>query len=111
MLAGVKNSLRYGLVGDHIDAQEALRIGLVNQVLPRADLESYTYGLAEEIASLAPLSHAVNKQTLAQVLAKPSLGDLTPDEARLPLTQFDTLDYQEGYRAFLDKRRPSFRGE
>ena len=110
-LVGKGNAMYILLSARLLDAQEALRIGLVNQVLPKADLESYTYGLAEEIASLAPLSHAVNKQTVAQVLAKPSLADLTPEEARLPLTQFDTLDYQEGYRAFLEKRRPSFRGQ
>ena len=46
-----------------------------------------------------------------QVLAKPSLADLTPQEADLPLTQFDTRDYQEGSRAFLEKRRPHFIGE
>ena len=37
-LAGFKNALRYSLTGDHVDAQEALRIGLVNQVVPKAEL-------------------------------------------------------------------------
>ena len=82
----------------------------MNQVAPPDQLVEVTYKLAADIAALAPLSHAVNKQTLNQVLAKPSL-DLTPDEANLPLTQFDTRDYQEGYRAFLEKRRPEFIGE
>ena len=109
-LVGKGNAMYILLSGRLLDAQEALRIGLVNQVLPVDELEPYTYRLAEEIASLAPLSHAVNKRTLAQVLSKPSLTDLTPEEADLPLTQFDTLDYQEGYRAFLEKRRPSFLG-
>ena len=45
-----------------------------------------------------------------QVLAKPSL-DLTPEEAELPLGQFDTRDYHEGFHAFLEKRRPQFIGE
>jgi len=49
--------------------------------------------------------------TLTQVLAKPSLDGLTPEEADLPLIQFDTKDYHEGYRAFLEKRRPQFAGE
>jgi enoyl-CoA hydratase len=110
-LVGKGNALYILLSGRLLDAQEALRIGLVNQVVPAEELSSYTYRLAEEIAALAPLSHAVNKRTMNQVLAKPSLADLTPQEADLPLTQFDTRDYQEGYRAFLEKRRPHFIGE
>ena len=109
-LVGKGNALYILLSGRLLDAAESLRIGLVNQVAPAEQLEAVTYKLAADIASLAPLSHAVNKKTLNQVLAKPSL-DLTPDEADLPLTQFDTRDYQEGYRAFLQKRRPTFIGE
>ena len=109
-LVGKGNALYILLSGRLLGAAESLRIGLVNQVVPAEQLEAVTYKLAADIASLAPLSHAVNKQTLNQVLAKPSL-DLTPEEADLPLTQFDTRDYQEGYRAFLQKRRPTFIGE
>ena len=109
-LVGKGNALYILLSGRLLGTDEALRIGLVNQVVPPDQLAEVTYKLAEDIAALAPLSHAVNKQTLNQVLAKPSL-DLTPDEANLPLTQFDTRDYQEGYRAFLEKRRPEFIGE
>lgn len=109
-LVGKGNALYILLSGRLLDADEALRIGLVNQVTPPEQLEEVTYRLAAEIAALAPLSHAVNKRTLNQVLAKPAL-DLTDDEAALPLTQFDTRDYQEGYRAFLEKRRPVFIGE
>lgn len=109
-LVGKGNALYILFSGRLLDAQEALRMGLVNQVVPPAEIEDYTYQLAQDIASLAPLSHAVNKRTLNQVLAKPRLSDLTPEEADLPLTQFDTQDYQEGYRAFLEKRRPRFTG-
>ena len=110
-LVGKGNALYILYSGRLVDAQEALGMGLVNQVVATEDLAPTTYRLAREIAALAPLSHAINKRTLNQVLAKPSLDQLTQDEANLPLTQFDTRDYQEGYRAFLEKRRPEFRGE
>ena len=110
-LVGKGNALYILLSGRLVDAQEAKDMGLVNQVLPPEQLAEATYCLANDIASLAPLSHRANKQTLTQVLAKPSLDGLTPEEADLPLIQFDTKDYHEGYRAFLEKRRPQFAGE
>jgi enoyl-CoA hydratase/carnithine racemase len=110
-LVGKGNALYILLSGRLLDAEEAQRIGLVNQVVPAVELRDYTYQLAHEIAALAPLSHAVNKLTMNQVLAKPSLTDLTEEEADLPLTQFDTRDYLEGYQAFLEKRVPNFIGE
>ncbi len=110
-LVGKGNALYILYSGRLVEAQEALGMGLVNQVVSTEDLAPITYRLAREIAALAPLSHAINKRTLNQVLAKPSLDQLTQDEADLPLTQFDTRDYQEGYRAFLEKRHPEFRGE
>ena len=109
-LVGKGNALYILLSGRLLDADEALRIGLVNQVVPADRLEEVTYKLAADIAALAPLSHAVNKKTMNQVLARPSL-DLTPEEAELPLGQFDTRDYHEGFRAFLEKRQPQFIGE
>ena len=109
-LVGKGNALYILLSGRLLDAAEAQRIGLVNLVAPEAELRDCAYRLAADIAALAPLSHAVNKLTLRQVQAKPTLQNLTPEEADLPLTQFDTADYQEGYRAFLEKRRPNFAG-
>lgn len=110
-LVGKGNALYILLSGRLIDAQQAKDMGLVNQVVASEELEPVTYKLAQEIAALAPLSHAVNKLTLHQALAKPALDDLNEAEADLPLTQFDTKDYQEGYRAFLEKRPPKFAGE
>ena len=110
-LVGKGGALYILLSGRLLEAEEARSIGLVTQVVPAAQLTDYTYQLAEDISGLAPLSHAVNKRTLNQVLSKTSLTELTPEEADLPLTQFDTRDYQEGYRAFLEKRRPNFIGE
>ena len=110
-LVGKGNALYILLSGRLLDAEEALRIGLVNQVARPEELEEVTYQLARDIASLAPLSHAANKKTLNQVQVKPGLENLTQEEANVPLAQFDTKDYQEGYRAFLEKRAPNFIGE
>ena len=110
-LVGKGNALYILMSGRLVEAEEALRMGLVNQVTSSDELKEVTYQLARDIASLAPLSHAANKKTLNQVLAKPALDNLTPEEANIPLAQFDTRDYQEGYRAFLEKRSPNFTGE
>ena len=110
-LVGKGNAMYILLSARLLNAEESLRIGLVNQVLSPEKLHDYTYKLADEIAGLAPLSHAVNKLTMQQVQDKPSLENLTKEEDDLPLTQFDTKDYIEGYKAFLEKRRPNFIGE
>jgi enoyl-CoA hydratase/carnithine racemase len=54
MLAGFKNALRYSLTGDHIDAQEALRVGLVNQIVPKDRLIEECFGFVERVALVPP---------------------------------------------------------
>lgn len=110
-LVGKSNALYILYSGRLVNGSEALSMGLLNQVIDAATLETETYKLAKDIASLAPLSHAINKRTLNQVLSKPDLNTLSEAEADLPLFQFDTRDYQEGYTAFLEKRSPYFIGE
>ena len=62
LMAGYKNALRYSLTGDHVDAQEALRIGLVNQVLPdRESLMEEAFRLANRISLITPETVAANK--------------------------------------------------
>ncbi len=60
LLAGFKNSLRYSLTGDHIDAQEALRIGLVNKVVPKGTLLDECFALVERLARIAPETTKIN---------------------------------------------------
>ena len=59
-LAGFKNALRYSLTGDHVDAQEALRIGLVNQVVPKAELLETCFKFVERIALVPPETVKIN---------------------------------------------------
>ncbi len=93
-----------------IDAAEAHQVGLVGRVVPLADLEATVYGLAEEMAGLAPLTHRWHKQMLQTVLRNPGLQDLSAEEEARPHACFDTADFHEGWRAFLEKRRPTFKG-
>ena len=58
--AGYKHALRYGLTGDHIDAQEALRIGIVNQVVPGEDLLEHCFRIVERIALVSPETVKIN---------------------------------------------------
>jgi enoyl-CoA hydratase/carnithine racemase len=60
MLAGFKNALRYSLTGDHIDAKEALRIGLVNQIVPKDKLLDECFAFVERIARIPPETVKIN---------------------------------------------------
>ena len=60
LLAGFKNALRYSLTGDHIDAQEALRIGIVNQVVSREKLLEESFKIVERIALVPPETVKIN---------------------------------------------------
>ena len=91
-------------------ADEALRIGLVNQVVPKADLESFTRAYANGIAANAPLTIRAAKRAIAETLREPAVRDLEAVR-RLIAQCFASADYAEGVRAFLEKRKPVFRGE
>ena len=94
-----------------LDAREALRIGLVNRVVGSQEIEEVTYGLASEMVPLAPLTQSRHKRILRTVLRNPSLSGLTPEEEHLPFANFDSEDFQEGRRAFLERRKPGFKGK
>ena len=98
------------LTADLLPAQEAHRLGLVNHVVPVAEVEAFTYTMANKIAALAPVVHRVHKEMMQIVLDNPRLSGLTPEQRALGVLPFDTADFQEGWRAFLEKRPPQFHG-
>ena len=93
-----------------LDAEEALRIGLINRIVPIDELESTVRDYANMIGSNAPLTIRAVKASVRELLKDPEKRDLEKVE-RMTSRCFDSKDYAEGRRAFMEKRKPVFTGE
>jgi enoyl-CoA hydratase len=109
-LAGEGQAMRLILSGDLIKADEAERIGLVEQMVPAAELREHTLGLAGRIAARGPISLQAAKETILAARRMPLDEGLKFERAWFGLL-FSTKDMDEGVSAFLEKRPPEFTGE
>jgi enoyl-CoA hydratase/carnithine racemase len=106
-VAGTAGALEILLGGDVFDAKRAFELGLVSQVTPDEDLLETAYSLARRIAERAPLVNRWHKKFIRR-LADPA--PLTAEEIDEGFAAYDTDDYRIGYEAFLDKKKPEFKG-
>lgn len=96
--------------GMRIDAAEALRIGLVDRVLPDAELWGATMEIARTISGNAPLAIKAAKITIAEVLKDESRRDMDAIK-QIGMACMDSEDFREGRTAFMEKRKPQFKGK
>jgi len=95
--------------GMRIHSSEAVRIGLVDRVVPDAELWDATMEIARTISGNAPLAIKAAKITIAQVLKDPADRDMSAIK-QIGTDCMDSEDFREGRRAFMEKRKPQFRG-
>ena len=108
-LIGLHKAKQLAFFADVIDAAEAERIGLVNQVVPAAELDGFVDDWAKRLCETAPIAIAQTKALLNRSIG-PSLSDLLEAEGAGQAVSVATGDAAEALRAFLERRDPVFTG-
>ena len=108
-IVGPANAKDIMFTARFMDANEALRMGLINFVVEKDELENRVKAYAATIAGNAPLTVKTSKAAINEVMKEPSQRNLEAIEAMVNQC-FDSEDYKEGRRAFMEKRPAEFKG-
>lgn len=108
-LAGLTKAFEYAATGRKIPADECLQVGLVNRVVQPEELEAATMDLASRLAQAPTRAIGLMKRAFNRAAAS-DLDALLDYEAYLQQIASETEDHREGLQAFIEKRKPNFRG-
>jgi len=108
-LCGLAKAFEILTTGRWVEAEEAERIGIVNKVVPHAELRSYTYDLARQYAKLPPISIGHMKFLMYENLQLPLDSALAIEHYAMGVATH-SKDSAEGIKAWLEKREPDFKG-
>ncbi len=107
-LVGPAGAREIMITARQYSAAEAKAMGLVHHVVPAAELESFTRRYCQDIAANAPLTQRAAKRIIREVVASPRYD---AEKCRAWVREcFESEDYKEGRKAFMEKRKPVFRG-
>ncbi|HVF86639.1 MAG TPA: enoyl-CoA hydratase [Pyrinomonadaceae bacterium] len=108
-LVGEGRAMEMILTGDIVDAKTAFTLGLVNMVVPAADLEAKTMEIANRIAEKSPVALRMAKEAV-KTASRSNLDEGLRREVDLFALCFSSEDKDEGVKAFMEKRKPEFKG-
>jgi 2-(1,2-epoxy-1,2-dihydrophenyl)acetyl-CoA isomerase len=109
-LVGAAKAREMYFTGQVIKGDEALKIGLVNRAVPAADLPAAAKAWATELAALPTIALGYMKRNL-NIGLRSSLADTLDTEAMHMIRTFDTSDHKGAALAFVEKRKPTFKGQ
>ena len=108
-IVGLGNAMEIILSGERIDAEHALRIGLVNRIWPQAELLARSMDYAQMLAKRSPLSHRFAKEVMKRAIGMP-MHEALRLESRSFYDLGFTEDLAEGTTSFRERRDPAFKG-